>query len=222
MKSLRNVLFAAGLAFSFFPSRAQTLNWKNIQPQHKHFLNLNAGMDNGSVVGVAYGYRLRTKVPVIVGLEYSMPFGEKLLDDFKTKIGGQVNVLRSDHFFASVKAYGIFRRFENDLARLLNFGSEFSATAGYYRRKWFIAADAGFDKAIITHVKHSDLMKEYNPDLVSGWYIPTGGHFLYGLQLGRSFRQNDIYLKVGKTVEQDLKTSPSLPIYFQLGWSIKW
>ena len=28
-------------------------------------------------------------------------------------------------------------------------------TAGYYQRKWFVAGEAGFDKAIVTHFKHS-------------------------------------------------------------------
>ena len=105
---------------------------------------------------------------------------------------------------------------------MINFGSEFTATAGFYKNKWYAAGELSFDKAIVTHIKHSDLMKQYNPDVQSGWYIPTGGNFLYGLQGGYSFKRNDVYAKIGKTVSQDFKTTSMVPFYFQLGWNIKW
>ena len=206
------------LNFSF----AQNINWKNLQPTQKHIVNLNVGFDNASVVGIGYGYHLNTKMPLVLNLEYSMPFGDKPFDDFKTKIGGQLNVVRANNFFTVVKAYGVIRRFDNDFARMINFGSEFSATAGLYKNKWFAAAELGFDKAITTHIQHSSLMKQYNPNVQSGWYIPTGGNFLYGLQGGYSFNRNDVYAKVGRTVSQDFKTKPTVPLYFQLGWSMKW
>ncbi|HEY0680196.1 MAG TPA: hypothetical protein VGD17_18050, partial [Chitinophagaceae bacterium] len=72
-----------------------------------------------------------------------------------------------------------------------------------------------------THIKHSSLMKQYNPDVQTGWYIPTGGNFFYGLQGGYSFGRNDLFAKVGKTVTQDLKTRAMVPYYFQVGWNLK-
>lgn len=203
--------------FSF----AQNINWKNLQPSQKHIVHLNVGLDNATVIGVGYSYQLKSKMPLLLSAEYSMPFGEKPLDDLKTKIGAQLNLIRSDYFFATIKAFGVIRRYENDFGTLLNFGSEFSATAGIYKSKWFAAGEFGFDKAIITHLQHSGLMKEYNPAVESGWYIPNGGNFLYGLQAGYSFNRNDVYAKLGKTIAQDLKTKALLPLYFQVGLSRK-
>ena len=61
---------------------------------------------------------------------------------------------------------------------LANFGSDLSSTIGYYKPKWFVATEVGFDKAIVTHFKHSDLFKEHFPDVKDGWYEPaTGGNF---------------------------------------------
>jgi hypothetical protein len=102
---------------------------------------------------------------------------------------------------------------------MFNFGSEFSATAGWYAHKWFAAGEFGFDKAITTHLKHSELMKEYNPSVQSGWYIPNGGNFIYGLQAGYTFNRNDLYAKFGKTRAEDLKSTSMIPFYFQLGLS---
>jgi len=188
----------------------------------KHLVNLNVGFDNASVIGIGYGYHLKTKMPLVLNLEYSMPLGDRTFDDFKTKIGGQLNLVRANSFFAAVKVYGIIRRFENDFARMINFGSEFSTTAGLYKNKWFAAVELGFDKAITTHLKHSNLMKQYNPGVQSGWYIPTGGNFSCGLQVGYSFKRNDVYAKIGRTLSQDFKTTSIVPYYAQLGWSMKW
>ena len=209
------------LTLTIHSSFAQNINWKNLQPSQKHIVNLNLGFDNATVVGIGYGYRLTTKMPLVLNIEYSMPFGDNTFDDHKTKIGGQLNVVHAGNFFTTVKAYGVIRRYENDLTRMINFGSEFSATAGVYTSKWFVAGEFGFDKAITTQLTHSDLMKEYNPGVQSGWYIPNGGNFIYGLQTGYSFKGNDLYVKLGKTKTQDLKTTSMIPWYFQLGWSMK-
>jgi hypothetical protein len=222
MKRIDRVIFTIALTCLFNSAFAQNINWKNLKPTEKHIVNLNVGFDNASVIGIGYGYHFNTKMPLVLNLEYSMPFGEKSLDDFKTKIGAQLNIVKTNHFFTTIKAAGIFRRFENDFSRMLNFGSEFAATAGYYRNKWFAAGEFGFDKAIITHFKHSTLMKSYNPGLQTGWYLPTGGNFLFGLQTGYSFKRNDLYAKAGKTISQDLKTTATVPLYFQLGWNRKW
>ncbi len=49
----------------------------------------------------------------------------------------------------------------------------------------------------------------------------TGGNFYYGIQAGFSQKKFDIYLNVGKTVSQDFKTNPTIPVYAQLGFNFK-
>src|SRR5690606_25946338 len=104
---------------------------------------------------------------------------------------------------------GIYRRFENPLVRLQNFGGEMKGSFGYYKKNWFVAGEVGFDKAIVTHFKHSDTLKENNySDVKDGWYQPaTGGNFLYGIQGGYSFKKSDITLNLGKVTTQDFKTT---------------
>lgn len=216
--SLLTLALSCILHFSF----AQSLNWKTLQASQKHMLHLNLGLDNGTTVEIGYSHRLRTRMPVVLHVGYSTPFGHTVVDDLKTKTGAQINVLRANSLFATVKAYGIFRRFENDLTRMINFGSEFSATAGIYKRRWYAAADIGFDKAIVTHIQHSRLMKQLNPNTETGWYIPTGGNYLVGLQTGYSFKTGDVYAKLGRSFSQNLPSAPALPVYFQLGCTMKW
>lgn len=201
---------------------SQSINWKSLDKGQKHIININAGAEYGLAVGAGYGYQLKSKMPIVLNVEHSFPAGKKMTDDFKTKIGGYIRLYEINNFQFSAKIQGVFRRYENSLASLLNFGSDMAAIAGYYKSKWFIAGEAGFDKAIVTHFKHTAAYKQNFPSVKDGWYEPsTGGNFYYGLQTGFSFRQNDIYLKAGKLISQDFSTTPLFPYYLQIGYNIR-
>lgn len=216
MKSKILIVLFISIAVNSF---SQNINWRNLTKEQKHIVSINIGLDYGTTIGVGYGYQLNTKLPIVLNAEYSMPFGKRTFDDFKTKIGLQAEVIKIGSFSTTVKAYGVFRRFENDNARFLNFGSDFSAVSGYYKSKWYVAGEFGFDKAIVTHIKHSDIIREYYPEIKNGWYIPTGGNFFYGIQSGFSFGRNDLNLKIGKLTTQDFETTPSLPYYTQFSFN---
>ena len=202
---------------------AQTLNWGSLNEEHKHIVNANFGAEYGIIFGLGYGYHFQTRLfNIVPHLEYSFPSGNKIFDDFKTKTGVQISWLEFHKFHFSTRIQGVFRRYENDFVRLVNFGSDLAGILGYYRPKWHIAAEVGFDKAIVTNFKHSDVYKDQYAGVVDGWYEPaTGGNFYFGAQAGYSFKKNDIYLKGGKTIQQDFKTNSLLPFYLQLGYNYR-
>ncbi|MBJ7429105.1 MAG: serine hydrolase, partial [Bacteroidia bacterium] len=148
--------------------------------------------------------QMKSQMPILLNVSYSFPSGGKLFDDFKTKIGGQARLYRIGNFKFSASIYGIYRRYENTLVRLQNFGSEMTGVIGYYKPKWFVAGEVGFDKAIVTHFKHSENFRNNFPEAQDGWYEPsTGGNFNYGVQTGYSFKNSDLTLTIGKFITQD-------------------
>ena len=203
--------------------QAQSINWGSLDSADKHILHVNAGLEHGAVFGIGYGYQINNKLfPMVANMEYSFPAGENIFDDLKTKVGVQVSWIEIEHFQFSTKINGVIRRYENDNVRLVNFGSDLTGVIGYYRTKWFVATEVGFDKAIITHFKHSELYMEEFPGVSDGWYGPTtGGNFYYGVQAGYSFGQHDTYVKAGRMLTQDFKTAPTLPMYGQVGYNIR-
>lgn len=221
MKAINYLLLLLLVSTMHSSAQAQTLNWRNFSSSQRHVLNLNAGIENGSIAGIGYAHRLG-KTFWLLNADYSMPFGGQPFDDFKVRGGAQWAGLQTGNLIATLKARGVFRRYGNNLVRMLNFGSEFSGTVGFYGPKWFAAAEAGFDKAIVTHIQHSDAYKQVYKEAQSGWYIPTGGYGLYGLQGGYSFGSTDVYGKAGLTLFQDFKTAPAVPFYFGVGCSVKW
>jgi hypothetical protein len=223
MKNLKTKIFIAIACLASPQSFSQNINWATLKSNQKNMLHINAGWDYGLVYGLGYSHQIKSKMPVLLNVSYSFPSGGKLFDDFKTKTGGQVRLYRISNFQFSASIYGIYRRYENPLVHLQNFGSEMTAVIGYYKPKWFIAGEVGFDKAIVTHFKHSQSFKDnVNANVKDGWYEPaTGGNFNYGIQTGYSFKHNDITLKIGKVITQDFKTTALIPYYLQLGYNLK-
>lgn len=221
MKSIRILCATVVLLYSFQQANSQTLNFNNLKKDDRHIATFYTGLEYGLVSGVGYGYQLKSKKPIILNVDFSSPAGENMLDDFKTKIGGQVRFYCYKNFHFSGKVHGLFRQNENDYVRLQNFGTELSGTAGYYKSKWFAAMELGFDKAIVTRFKHSDSYKVIYPAVQDGWYEPaTGGNFNFGLQAGYSFKRCDFYLKGGRLTTQTF-SNPTLPFYAQLGCTIR-
>jgi hypothetical protein len=76
-----------------FYLKAQVINWENLT--QKNIASVNFGTEYGLVTGFGYGYQISDgKFPYLLNTEISIPFGEKRLDDFKIKLGGQISVLK--------------------------------------------------------------------------------------------------------------------------------
>lgn len=202
---------------------AQNENWGNKDTLTKHRINIGFGAEYGVVYSLGYGYKFKTKtIPIMAFLQYSFPSGNKVFDDYKGKLGLQANLLTYRNFKATANISGVYRRYTGDYVRLLNFGTDWSAILGYYRKGWFLAGEVGFDKAIVTNFKHKQAYRNQFPGVVDGWYEPaTGGNFYYGLQTGLSIKHHDIFIKAGKLLTQDFKIKPMLPFYGQIAYGYR-
>src|SRR6187431_288280 len=104
MKKIKIIAITVLSLLSYTNIFAHTIHWTNLENEEKHILNVNAGWEYSFVYGIGYGYKLETKIPIIIEASYTIPSGETILDDFKTKIGGQINVyqINNFHFNASI------------------------------------------------------------------------------------------------------------------------
>lgn len=221
MKYIKFFLITLATAGSAPAVFSQNINWRSLEKGQRHVANLYTGWDYSMSFGGGYAYQLGTKIPAALNLAFSIPSGKELLDDHKTKIGGQVELVRLGHFSATARLHGIVRRYQSSLVRIASFGSEISGTAGYYRTRWFVAGECGFDKAIATHLRHRPAAREDFPGIQDGWYVPTAGNFSFGVQGGLAFGRYDAYMRLGRVVSQDFKTTPLIPFYFQVGMNSK-
>lgn len=218
MKAIKTFVFAIIFCCIYAKTNAQTVNW-NAVDNSRHIISIGVGWDYSVSYSVGYAYQVNT--PLLLTANFSIPAGENLLDDFKTRIGAQVVLINEANFKGSLILNGIYRRYENPLVSLQNFGSEVKGAFGYYRQKWFVAGEVGFDKAIVTHFRHSETFMENIFQIAKGgWYEPaSGGNFLYGIQTGFSFKKSSISMNFGMVTTQDFKTTPLIPYYLMLGYS---
>lgn len=210
------VLVAAWIAYQ--QSTAQTVNWENL-PKSAHVATVGTGWDYSMSYALGYAYRPASNLPVLFSTQFSAPFGEKVLDDMKWKAGGQALLVQHSKVRAAIAVNGIYRKYTNPLVRLNNIGAEVKATLGHYRPRFFIAAEAGLDFAMLTHLRHTSTFREnVFQQAQDGWYRPgTASHFLYGFQAGISFQRTDILFGLGQIVTLDFQTTPLIPYYLNLG-----
>jgi hypothetical protein len=202
---------------------SQNVNWRALRGNQHNIVHFAFGYDYGATAQLGYYRSLTIIKPVLVGLDYSLPMGNHLLDDFKVRVGAQVELVEIGGFSTTIKIMSSFRRYENPLVRIVSFGSDFSVVAGYYDQAWFAAGEFGFDKSIVSNLKHSDTMRRYvYSGIRDGWYIPTGGNYYYGIQGGKSIGELlDLSLRLGVTTAQDHDENAVLPFYAQLGLGLK-
>lgn len=197
---------------------AQNINWKAQEQNRRQIAYINFGFEYGVTTQLGYGYKLGNKLPIVLSADYSFPMGNELFDDHKVRMGGQIEALKWKNFSITAKAMMVYRRYANERVRIINFGAEISAIVGYYKPKWYIAGEVGFDKSVTSHLKHKPAMTDYFPDITDGWYIPTGGNYFYGVQGGATIVKDlDLNLRLGASSAQKNDEKATLPLYVQIG-----
>ena len=118
-------------------------------------------------------------------------------NDYRVRLGFQTSLVQWRSMRVTGSATFVTRGTENTIYRGINFGSDFTGTVGLYRNRWFASGEAGWDKAIVTHVRHSDWYRDnYYPDARDGWYVDAGGTYHYGVAGGLTLGRAEL---VGRT-----------------------
>src|SRR5512146_2610704 len=82
---------------------SQNINWRSLGENQRNVVQFNAGYDFGATAQLGYGRSFTIFRPVFVGLDYSFPMGSDLTDDFKVRLGGQIELLEAGAFSATLK-----------------------------------------------------------------------------------------------------------------------
>ncbi len=217
-------IFCAFILFCFAQTAmTQSLNWEAIPEESRHLTALSIGYDFGLTTQLTYGYQIKKDKPIFATIDFSKPAGADFLDDFKVRIGAQVQLYQVNNFKVIAKGYGLYRQHKTDFVSMASFGSDFSLTAGLYQKKWHIAAELGFDKAIATKLKNGEILTKNYSEITDGWYVPTAGNFYYGLEGSKSLGQAfDLSFRIGATRAEGKDEGALLPVYAQFGLIWVW
>jgi hypothetical protein len=137
--------------------------------------------------------------------------------DFRARLGTQTSLLRWRSVHLTGSAMAVVRGTDNAVYRGFNWGADVTGTLGVYRPRWFAAGELGKDKAIVTHITHSDWYREnFYPDAKDGWYLDAGGTVRSGITSGITIGRTELAMRAGwqRTERWNATTSP---VYASLG-----
>jgi hypothetical protein len=176
------------------------------------------GLDPALVTTVGYARVTRPfGHPVQLSIDAGLAAAHIDTRDFRARLGAQSTIVRAGAIRLTGSATFITRGTENAIYRALDFGAAFSGTLGVYRRGWYAAGEFGFDKAIITHLTHTDwYRRNFYPDAKDGWYLDAGGVFNYGLATGLNLGRMELGLRAGWRRTENFKQLLT-PVYGTLG-----
>ncbi len=185
-------------------------------------MHLTLGVDPSVVPSLGY-HRVTSLFGATAqfGLEAGVVAGEADLRDYRVRLGGQVQLVRHRGLRLAASATAITRGTSNDVYRAVNFGADLGAVGGLYRQGWFVAGEIGFDKAVITHLTHSQQYRDqYYPDAKDGWYLDNGGTWRFGVVSGVAIGSTELMLRAGVPRTQGGESLP-LPAYLSLGVGVR-
>ena len=73
---------------------AQNVNWRSLGEDQRNAVQFNVGYDFGATAQIGYSRSLTIIRPVLLGLDLSVPMGNVLLDDFKGRLGAQIELVQ--------------------------------------------------------------------------------------------------------------------------------
>jgi len=215
----RSIMLVLGLGFLLLPARDAAAQWNVARIDGRpNRVYSTFGLDPAFLPTVGYARTVRPfGHPIQLAGDVGVVAAEFDARDFRARLDAFSSLLhwRSVHLTGSVAF--ITRGTDNSIYRGLNFGSDITGTLGVYRHGWFVAGEFGFDKAIITHVTHSDWYRTYfYPDARDGWYLTGGGTFHYGVTAGLGLGPTELVARYGwRRTENWGDLTP--PVYASLG-----
>lgn len=92
----------------------------------------------------------------------------------------------------------VFRTLNNDVQKMVSFGSTAGFVAGYVGRRISVGAAVNYDITWTTHIRHSSIYRErVFADVEDGWYATTAANFRGGVHLVGRIRRLELGLDAG-------------------------
>jgi len=180
------------------------------------------GLDPAFIGSVGVSGVIPGRVKVQLGAEVGSVVAAFDLRDWRSRATARASLIQWGAFRLTTEDAVITRGTSNSIYTAFNLGASTTFTAGAYRRRWFLASEAGFDKSILTRIRNSDWYREYYyADAKNGWYLTPGGTFHAGLTGGVTLGNIDITARAGK-LRTERMNDLTPPMYATIGAGIGW
>ncbi len=151
--------------------------------------SVRVGVDD-ALVTLGLGYTRGIALPrirrsLMVGGSFSMPMTRPDFGDFEVGVSVRMDAVRA-RGFALPLAHGVsLVRTRNELFDGVGLATWLASYPGYYRPRWFAAAEVRWDQTWASHIRHrAPYGTVIYPDAVDGWYAVPTWAMRFGLRAG--------------------------------------
>jgi hypothetical protein len=215
--------FVVALVLSALAAREVAAQWNAARSgAERNQLYTTFGLDPALVASVGYQRTIPVfKQNVWVAVEAGVVAPDFDARDFRTRVQIRTTLAHWQSVHLLVSAAFLTRGTENSVHRAFNFGADVTGTLGVYRPSWFVAGEFGFDKAVITHITHTDWYRTYfYPEAKDGWYLNAGGTHHYGASAGVAIGALELSAKGGWRMTEDFNQLTP-PLYASVGLGVR-
>jgi hypothetical protein len=203
-------------------ARAQELNLAALD-ETSNVVHVRTGAEYGFVAGVGYSrvVPLLERRLVLTG-DATLPWATLDASDYRVRVGAMLPLVGARRWKLAGALAPTVRGVKTELSRMTDLGADAALVGGYYARRWFAAAEVGFDWALTTYVAHTDTYRDnVYGGARDGWYANAGGNARAGAQGGVTLGRSDVILRAG-AVRDVSGGEPLLPFYATLAVNAKW
>jgi hypothetical protein len=185
--------------------------------------NLTTGAEHGLMLGMGYARAVSVADrPIVVGGHLTLGWAEVDIDDFRLRAGALAPIVGQGRWKLLGGVTATIRGTKNEIARMIDLGTDVAILAGRYAPRGFLAAELAFDWAMATHVGHREVYRtKVHADARDGWYRNPGGMIRAGLQGGLSLGRLDVILRAGRFLDTS-GNPPLFPFYGTLTFNTRW
>ncbi|MCX4243072.1 hypothetical protein [Paraliomyxa miuraensis] len=184
-----------------------------------HRVSALGGLDAAPVVGVGYDLRIVDVRPghdLDVFVDHRIPLPGFDLADFRTDLGGEVDVLRRGLLRWTLRSsVGLVRqRRAAYVAHAVQVGG--GTRLGVYWRIPGVRLDVDWDPNVATHLAQSAATRRFNPEAQDGWYSSLGMAYRLGAAVVASVNRFDIELHGG------FRSTTRTSLFAARGWLVSY
>ncbi len=186
------------LCASLITAKAQTM----FPTENKdNVISSAIGVESGTLFSVGYQHTVHVgslNKNMSLFANTTVPAGEELFNDIRVQLGASTFLLHNSNFNVSTALALTTTRSQNSLYNGTGLGLDLLITAGYYKSTWFVAAEAGADKTMLTRISHTDYYKDYfYKEAKDGWYANSAGNLRIGVRGGVKIGRTELGLRLG-------------------------
>ncbi len=192
--------------------------WDSARPNELHVVT---GVEYGFVAGLGYtrGLSVLGRTTLLTA-SVTMPIAGADAGDYATRLGATVPLAGRDRWRLGLSLGGSMKGIRNPVSEMTSLGADGALVGGYYRPRWFLAAEGGYDGAIATHIDHTESYRDEYEGAQDGWYVDTGSNIRLGLAAGMTFGRYDIIARAGQARDRS-GNNHMIPAYATIGAGVR-